>query len=719
MAYIAHCRTACPVILARYILPVIALCVAPRATAQLEKWILRTGTGEIRTLDFSTGDPVLGAVIPSFGFGGNEDVNLMTDAGGAPLFHTAVGENDLVQVRTADFNVMPNGSGLIGYASSQSSAIAPRPCHALQYYIVHHDGFAHKTYSSTVDMALNGGEGDVTDKNVFVGEKLGEGMAVSHQMPNGCRWLFTFGFGGDSLLIKRATITESGVTDLVTIGHILDINAQPWHSCLKLSPTNDRLALSLPYAPGSDTVDVAIWPLDPMSGTLGTVEYHHLSSDQVVGIEFSPAGNYLYFLGNSFWSNMDFGRLELLTNNVQVIDTAIGSWLLSVESASNGRLYVGTAGLPSTLAEVRYPDAPAIADIGFDHDAIIFLDLGFRPVLPNSIEGEPPGSTQTPSYIDFEVELLPNCGGHLFTTDACLADSWTWDFGDGITSTADRPIHHYDVGTFDVTLDIEACGSTLTLVKPALVTVEGLQPVAVMTNPDTVCQRAIVAFTNDSQQASEYDWYFGNGAHSGQELPAYGYPGYGEFDITFVASEECITDSIFSHITVLPAAIASFHTNSDPCDEELRLINSSVDGASWYWEFGDGDTSIVRDPRHTYATMAAFDVVLISDPGNMCADTAQQTLYAGYGLIPVAWFVPNAFTPNNDEVNDVLRIRGPEVCASPVMSIFNKWGQLLWEGDALTGWDGTEHSSPVPDGVYVYVLQGKMSRSHGYVVLLR
>ena len=696
-----------------------ALITASSTTAQLSKWLLRASSGEVITLDFSTGDPVLGNLIPSFGIGGNEDVNLMTDAAGNALFHTAVGENNMVQVRTAGFNVMPNGNGLLGYTSSHSSAIAPRPCHAQQYYIVHHDGIEHRHYCSIVDMALNGGQGDVAVKNTFIGAQLGEGMAVSHQMPNGCRWLFCFGFNGDSLLLKRATITESGIADLVTIGHVLNVHGAPWYSCLKLSPANDRLAISLPDGVGSGTADVAIWPLDPISGTVGPVELRSLSSDHVVGIEFSPAGSYLYFIGNGMFAENDLGRMELANNEVQVVDAAIGAWLLSMESAANGRLYVGAAGSPNTLAEIRYPDEPVVANIGYDRDAVTFVGTGFRAVMPNAVEGEPPGSTQTPSYIDFQVELLPNCGGHLFSTDACLAEGWVWDFGDGTSSLADRPVHHYDVGTFDVTLDIEACGSTLTLLKPDLVIVEGIQPVAVMSHPDTVCQHATIAFANDSEQASEYDWYFGNGAHSSQELPAYDYPHYGNFVITLVAIEGCITDTLLSPITVMPAAIAAFHTNSDPCDEELRLINSSIDGVSWYWEFGDGDTSIVRDPRHTYTSMDAFDVMLISDPGYMCADTAQQTLYAGYGLIPVAWFVPNAFTPNNDEVNDVLRIRGPEVCASPVMSIFNKWGQLLWEGDALTGWDGTDHGSPVPDGVYVYVLQGKMSRSHGYVVLLR
>ena len=130
-------------------------------------------------------------------------------------------------------------------------------------------------------------------------------------------------------------------------------------------------------------------------------------------------------------------------------------------------------------------------------------------------------------------------------------------------------------------------------------------------------------------------------------------------------------------------------------------------------------TSSVRDPLHTYLSMEAFEVHLTTDRGTMCADTAIRILHAGYGIIPVAWFIPNAFTPNGDGTNDVLSIKGPEVCASPVMTIHNKWGQAIWEGDSKTGWDGTSGGQPAPEGVYVYVLQGKMDRSLGYVVLIR
>ncbi|MBK8500525.1 MAG: gliding motility-associated C-terminal domain-containing protein [Flavobacteriales bacterium] len=697
----------------------LSICASLQAGAQLQQWLVRTLSGEVRVMDAGSGTPFLGPVIAGFGLGGSEDVNLMTDTNGELLFCTAVEGDDKVHVRTASMLPMPNGAGLNGNESSMTSAIVPRPCHDGQYYIVHHDAISKKHLYSVVDMALNGGAGDVTQKNVPISADLGEGLAVSHQLHSGCRWMFCFKVYDNDYILMRSLVGAAGIGEPEPIDTITGSEDAELASMLKLSPSNEWLALSMPNIAFPDSADVAIWPLDLQTGTVGDARFVPLTDDPVVGIEFSPGNGYLYFAGNSNWPDMDFGRLNLGNDQVEIIDGAIGASIVHMETASNGRLYVAANNLISSLAEVQNPDAADLASLVYDRYAVFVWAAGCKSGLPNSIEGEPPGTTQTPSYIDFEVELLPNCGGHLFTSDACLASSWEWQFGDGTISTLDRPIHHYDVGTFDVTLNIEACGETLSLTQPALVTVTGLQPVAHISHPDSVCQRAIVPFTNTSEQCSEYSWRFGNGAYSAQEVPPYAYPAPGEYDLTFVAIEGCITDSIHSHITVLPSALASFRTNSDPCDEQLRLINTSIDGGTWYWEFGDGDTTHVRDPWHTYTSMDAFTITLISDRGTMCADTAQQTLYAGYGIIPVAWFIPNAFTPNGDGINDELRIKGPEVCASPVMSIFDKWGEPVWEGDATSGWDGTVNGTPVPDGPYVYVLNGKFSRTHGYIMLLR
>lgn len=690
------------------------------ANGQLSKWIVRDGSGEVHTLDMTGGALSLGPAVVGFGAGGYEDVNLMTDHAGEALFYTAVGANNHVQVRNRAMAVMPNGYGLNGNASSQASAIVPRPCHPNQYYIIHHDAASHQSRYSTVDLALNGGMGDVTEKNKPIGGEVGEGLAVSRQLPSGCRWLFTYTVTGSVFTINRSVITQHGIGAPEGIATLHAPDGTAWYSTLKLSPGNDRLALSLPNAIVPGAADIAIWPLDLLSGSVGPAQLLTASNDPIAGIEFSPGGDYLYFVGNGALDDMDFGRIDLATLEPQIIDPAIGPWVLSIECAGNGRLYVGTAGYPRTLAEVRYPDAPTLAGIAYDRDALVFFGLGFLPSLPNAIEGEPPGTAPAPEFVDFSVEELPECG-HRFIPSACLASEMIWDFGDGWTDQRERPTHQYGVGTFDVTLTITACGQPYSLTRPALVTVDGIQPVAAFSAPDSVCQHDAVAFVNTSELASAYRWWYGDGGQSSEADPAHVYSAYGDRVITLVAIEGCVQDTARRALRVLPAAIASFHTSSDPCDERTYLVNTSLGGLGWHWDFGDGDAvSGWRDPNHIYRTMGSFDVVLTSDPNTMCADTAYATLQAGYGIIPVAWFVPNAFTPNGDGTNDELRILGPEPCESPVMSVHNKWGQLVWEGDSKTGWDGMVNGAPAPQGVYAYALKGRLDHlSYGWFVLAR
>ena len=65
-------------------------------------------------------------------------------------------------------------------------------------------------------------------------------------------------------------------------------------------------------------------------------------------------------------------------------------------------------------------------------------------------------------------------------------------------------------------------------------------------------------------------------------------------------------------------------------------------------------------------------------------------------------FIPNGFSPNNDNNNDVLYVRGGGV-SSIQFRVFDKWGNLVFESfDMDTGWDGTYKGKLLNTGVFVY-----------------
>jgi gliding motility-associated-like protein len=89
-----------------------------------------------------------------------------------------------------------------------------------------------------------------------------------------------------------------------------------------------------------------------------------------------------------------------------------------------------------------------------------------------------------------------------------------------------------------------------------------------------------------------------------------------------------------------------------------------------------------------------------------------------------AVFVPNAFTPNSDGVNDILYAYGNTI-ATMQLRIFNQWGQLVFESKERTrGWDGTMSGEKQPVGVYTYELKvalqdGSQVIKRGTITLIR
>jgi large repetitive protein len=82
-------------------------------------------------------------------------------------------------------------------------------------------------------------------------------------------------------------------------------------------------------------------------------------------------------------------------------------------------------------------------------------------------------------------------------------------------------------------------------------------------------------------------------------------------------------------------------------------------------------------------------------------------LFASAHTTNECYFVPNAFSPNNDGENDVLYVRGITVTDLHWM-IFSRWGEKVFETkDANTGWDGTFKGQLLPTGVYGVLVRGK------------
>lgn len=173
------------------------------------------------------------------------------------------------------------------------------------------------------------------------------------------------------------------------------------------------------------------------------------------------------------------------------------------------------------------------------------------------------------------------------------------------------------------------------------------------------------------------------------------------------------TTSVIVPVDLLYLGDADFSMNSSfYTDYNIWAINdaisftntSTADHLSYNWDFGDGNTSTDENPTHAYVNEGTYQITLTVGYAYGCSYSVSYTIIVGRGY---EIEMPNAFTPNNDGVNDTFRpvyLGMKEV----KMEVYDTWGGLLYVESSTTntfiGWDGTVDGKAVENGNYIYQL---------------
>ncbi|MFB6306175.1 MAG: PKD domain-containing protein [Flavobacteriales bacterium] len=214
---------------------------------------------------------------------------------------------------------------------------------------------------------------------------------------------------------------------------------------------------------------------------------------------------------------------------------------------------------------------------------------------------------------------------------------WTWDFEDGDSSSQENPSHTFnDTGTYNVDMHIMTSGGCTD--KDSM-DVE-ISPSAISSfsvDKNSGCTPLNINFTNNSTDATSYEWSFGDGVISTQTNPSHEYTNNSNSDTTYTVeliakpNKGCI-DTSTKGITVSPAIEAKFtHDGGDDCAPmTVNFNNQSSGGASFDWDFGDGNGSTDSDPTHTYQNNTQFievnTVTFIVTSSNGCKDTTTDDI---------------------------------------------------------------------------------------------
>jgi gliding motility-associated-like protein len=158
-------------------------------------------------------------------------------------------------------------------------------------------------------------------------------------------------------------------------------------------------------------------------------------------------------------------------------------------------------------------------------------------------------------------------------------------------------------------------------------------------------------------------------------------------------------------IEVFPTPIAGFAANPMDASLDNPLItfqNQSIGATNYSYHFGDPSQSYVMSPdaMFAYQDTGYFEVTLQVTSANGCFDEAVQTIHIG-GF--TAFYIPRAFTPNDDGLNDVFLPKATGLSPEGFeMRIYDRWGELIFSSnDWDKGWDGTINGKPVPLDQYV------------------
>jgi hypothetical protein len=245
---------------------------------------------------------------------------------------------------------------------------------------------------------------------------------------------------------------------------------------------------------------------------------------------------------------------------------------------------------------------------------------------------------------------------------------------------------------------------------------------------------------NTDQPGTTYFWNFGDGSTSTAKNPTYTYQDAGDYRIELTIKGPGGISTISRMISAYPSPIANLKVAPDYVyanDEAVRFFNLSQFSDSWMWDFGDGDTSRMKEPSHKYREEGVYDITLWAYSVNGCFD--KFVLSPGVTVDPAGELrFSTVFRPNQSGPIDLdhLPDGGKEVDQffyPPIrekvldykLQIFNRWGTLIFEShDINKPWNGYYHGELCQQGVYVWYVEGKYSngamfRKAGDITLLR
>lgn len=284
---------------------------------------------------------------------------------------------------------------------------------------------------------------------------------------------------------------------------------------------------------------------------------------------------------------------------------------------------------------------------------------------------------------------------------------WTLAPATVISGSGQGPysLYYTQDGTYPLSLyvDDNGCISDTTIVN----IIVSEKPVAAFTGTNLVaCEPLTSSFSvTNPDPNNTYLWDFetstGNGVSPSVTFNA------GTYDvqllvITPAGCRDTLTMLNYVQAYKMPTSYFSVNNTQLSGSNSNLVISDGSSFADFYlYTFGDGAIANTPEPSHTYATEGEWTVTQIVSTVNGCVDSSKITVF--FAPDPLI-FIPNSFTPGQDNINDTWRISMSYITKFE-LKVFNRWGEVVFStNDIYDQWDGTSKGTneKVPNGTYAF-----------------
>lgn len=228
---------------------------------------------------------------------------------------------------------------------------------------------------------------------------------------------------------------------------------------------------------------------------------------------------------------------------------------------------------------------------------------------------------------------------------------------------------------------------------------------------------------------ANYHWDFGDGNSGTQQNPIHTFSNHGTYSITLMVTDSNSCKSVITH-TISTFPIPEGEIQMIPAcanmPTEFQGIISTPSIAPYIYSWHIDGTLISHDLyfSYTFPFHGIYQIEFHIEDQNGCTDTITDTveINAYPDCIPYisGYYIPNAFTPNDDGKNDYFEIISPDQSENLTIKILNRYGQNIFEGKS---WDGKYLNQDCQPGVYCFQVvsnnNDKFTIQTGYLLLLK